>query len=295
VTAGLTRSPALLGYVLTKAKGTASVALEIGPGDPLFASWQRGLGRASVWTSDATARWSSQWVDWDGFVDFWGRVVRDVLPAGRDNPPEVVVEDGRVRVAFNAEGAGVDDTATARIRRPDGEVVIVPMSRLGSETFVADAPAAGPGAYWVSVVLDGPSGARGGSSSGAVSSYQDEFAFREPDPTLAAALTEPTGGRIDPPADAAFEPAPIRGNAEVGIWPWLVALALALFLVDVALRRLVFTAGDGAAWKSGFTPPKTRGRKEVAAKKQEATSAGQPAPTLSESETLQRLMRRKRR
>lgn len=294
VTAGLTSSPALLGYVLTKAKGTASVALEIGPGDPLFASWQRGLGRASVWTSDATARWSSLWVDWDGYVEFWGKVVRDVLPAGRDNPPEVAVEDGRVKVSYTAEGAGIDDTATARIRLPGGEVVLVPMSRLGSDTFVADAPASGPGAYWVSVLLDGEDGSRTGSSSGAVSSYQEEFAFREPDPTLATDLTGPTGGRIDPAADSVFDPAPVRGSAEVGVWPWLVGLALALFLADVALRRLVFTAGDSSAWKSGFTPAKVRGRKQVDQKKQEAEAGGQPPPTLSESETLQRLMRRKR-
>ena len=31
-----------------------SAAGSSGPGDPLFATWQRGLGRAAVWTSDAT-------------------------------------------------------------------------------------------------------------------------------------------------------------------------------------------------------------------------------------------------
>ena len=112
--------------------------------------------------------------------------------------------------------------------------------------------------------------------------------------TFATDLAGPTGGRVDPAADAVFDPAPVRGQAEVGIWPWLVGLALALFLADVALRRLVLTAGDSAAWKSGFTPPKARGRKQVAEKKQEAEAGGQPPPTLSESETLQRLMRRKR-
>jgi hypothetical protein len=198
-----------------------------------------------------------------------------------------------VRVSYTAEGAGIDDTATARIRLPGGEVVLVPMSRLGSDTFVADAPASGPGAYWVSVLLDGEDGSRTGSSSGAVSSYQEEFAFREPDPTLATDLTGPTGGRIDPAADSVFDPAPVRGSAEVGVWPWLVGLALALFLADVALRRLVFTAGDSSAWKSGFTPAKVRGRKQVDEKKLEAEAGGQPPPTLSESETLQRLMRRK--
>ena len=60
---GLTATPALRGYVLTKSKPTARVPLELGPGDPLFATWQRGLGRAAVWTSDATVRWSADWVE----------------------------------------------------------------------------------------------------------------------------------------------------------------------------------------------------------------------------------------
>ena len=75
VTIGLKATPPLRGYVLTRSKPTAAVPLEVGPGDPLFATWQRGLGRAAVWTSDATVRWSADWIEWQGFVDFWGRMV----------------------------------------------------------------------------------------------------------------------------------------------------------------------------------------------------------------------------
>jgi uncharacterized membrane protein len=295
VTADLASSPALLGYVLTKAKGSASVSLEIGQGDPLLATWQRGLGRATAWTSDATARWSTHWIEWEGFVGFWGRVVRDVLPAGREAPPEVFVDRGEVRIRLDLASAATDSTATARIRRPDGEVTVVPMQRLSSSTFEASTRAIGAGAYWVAVIVENPDGSMITTSSGAVSSYQEEFAFREPDPALGTDLAAITGGRTDPEPSQTFDPAPQRGSAEVAIWPWLAGLALALFLFDVSLRRLVFAEGDAAAWKYGLTRPSVRERRRMVEKREAAVASGKPPPVLSDSETLERLMRRKQR
>lgn len=294
VTENLTSAPPLAGYVLTKAKGTAAVPLEIGQGDPLLATWQRGLGRATAWTSDATARWSTQWVDWEGYVDFWGRMVRDVLPAGRETPPAVYVDGGNLNVDFEVPEADIDATATARVRRPDGEVVIIPMDRVSGDTFSASMPVGPTGAYWVAVTVSNPDGTQITSGSGAVSSYEEEFAFREPDPGLGADLTSITDGHLDPEPNAVFDLAPVIGKADVSIWPWLVAIALGLFLVDVALRRLVLTAGDAAAWKEGVTTQRTKERRRIEKKIEEAAATGAPPPVLSDSETLERLMRRKR-
>lgn len=295
VTTGLVESPPLLGYVLTKAKGTASVALEIGQNDPLLASWQRGLGRATAWTSDATSRWSAGWVDWEGFVDFWGKVVRDVLPAGRENPPEVRVEGGELAVHLEVQGLDVDATATARVRTPSGDVAVVPLARVAENVFEGATRAASPGAYWVAVTVANPDGSLLTSSSGAVSSYEEEFAFREPDPSLGTDVAAAGGGRFNPEPGAVFDPAPSQGKARVGIWPWLAGLALALFLVDVALRRLVLVAGDAAVWKEGFTTRSVRERRRREEKVAEAEARGQAPPPLSDSETLERLLRRKRR
>ncbi len=294
VTEDLTSSPPLLGYVLTKAKGSASIVMEIGQGDPLLATWQRGLGRATAWTSDATARWLSQWIEWDGYVDFWGAVVRDVLPAGRENPPATFVSNGSLEVSLDLPGAELDATATARVRTPSGEVVVVPMNRIAADRFGASVPLVEAGAYWVAVTVANPDGSQITSSSGAVSAYEEEFAFREPDPTLGSDVTELTGGRLNPEPSSVFEAAPVRGRAEVSIWPWLVAAALLLFLVDVALRRLVLTAGDADAWKEGLTTSGKKEKRRIEKKIEEAAASGAPPPVLSESETLERLMRRKR-
>ena len=71
-----------------------------------------------------------------------------------------------------------------------------------------------------------------------------------------------------------FDPAPVRGRAQVPIWPWLAILALALFLTDVALRRLVLTAGDVDFWRQGMVSAKTKERKRVEARIGEAESSG---------------------
>ncbi len=260
VTAGLTAAPPLLGYVLTKPKPTASVALEIGPGDPLLATWQRGLGRTTTWSSDATARWSSNWVGWDGFVDFWGRLVGDVLPAGRDTPPAVRMDGGALTVSFTT-AAPLDAVAVAHVRGTDGEVAAVTMQRTAEDRFETRIPVAAEGAYWVAVRVEGPDGVVAAGSSGVVASYAEEFAFRDPDPALPAALADATGGRVQPTADQVYDPAPLRGAAEQPLWPLLVAVALGLFLLDVALRRLVLARGDGSAWAAAVTrrrrPPVT--------------------------------------
>lgn len=295
-TEGLAESPPLLGYVLTKAKGSASVALEIGPGDPLLVTWQRGLGRVSAWTSDATARWSANWVDWEGYVSFWGAVVGDVLPAGRDNPPAVHVENGLLRIRLTDFALEDGSSAVARIRTPSGDVISVPLDRTGPSDFEGTVRAASAGAYWAAVSVDHPSGGGYTTGSGAVSGYQEEFAFREPDPTLGAEIADATSGRVNPSPAAMFDDAPSRGSAERALWPWLVGLALAGFLVDVALRRLVFGAGDVDDWRQGVTSQTKRERKRVSAvvEKRQANDDAKDE-VASDSETLQRLMRRKTR
>ena len=81
----LTSTPPILGYVGTSSKPSAGVLLSVGRyEDPLLATWRTGLGVVTSWTSDAKARWSSEWIDWAGFAGFWSDVVRETLPASPD-------------------------------------------------------------------------------------------------------------------------------------------------------------------------------------------------------------------
>ncbi len=294
VTAGLSSAPPLRGYVLTRAKDTALMPLELGPGDPLLATWQRGLGRATVWTSDATARWASDWVPWEGFVDFWGRVVGDVLPPGRETPPEVRLDGGSLEIDFEA-AVPLDAVAVAQIRDSGGSVAMIPMQRVGETGFQTRVPVAAEGAYWVAVRVEDASGTLASGSSGIVAGYADEFAFREPDPQLAPDIAELTGGRVGPDLAAFYDPAPAVGAAERDVWPFLVAVALALFLLDVALRRLVVTRGDLEVWREQLSPAGREAVEAIATDDAGDIKPDQAREIHPEEETLGRLLRRRRR
>lgn len=301
VTAGLTATPALRGYVLTKSKPTAAVPLELGPGDPLFATWQRGLGRAAVWTSDATTRWSADWVSWEGFSDFWGRMVSDVLPPGRDTPPSVRLDGGTLEIEYQAN-VPLDAVAIATIRNAEGVVTMLPLQRTDETTFQARVPVPAAGAYWVAVQVEDATGTVASGSGGVVAGYADEFAFRDPDPELATDIADTTSGRVNPLAAETFDPAPARGDAALPMWPWLAAVALALFMLDVALRRLVVAKGDFEVWREAVRP---QAKQPIAAL--DTSEAAVPAETaetdrvaprreaLPEEETLAQLLKRKRK
>ena len=288
----LTEAPPLLGYVATKAKGTATVPLAVGANHPLLATWHRGLGRVTAWTSDATSRWSSEWVDWEGFARFWGTVVRDTLPVQGESALGANVEGGELSIRMDQAGLPADTTAIARVRGPDGEVGVVPLRRVASGTFEGTAPADAAGAYWVSSVVTTPDGGMTSASAGAISAYQEEFSFLPPDPALALEVAEVTGGRVNPPPDRFFETAPSRGTTEVALWPFMVALALGLFLFDVAARRLRFAVGRTASAQTVGRRPQDG----PAVVEEPAEQSRPPAPPEPErSETLERLMRRRRR
>lgn len=74
-------APALRGYARYQAKPGADTLLTINPEkqDPLYVSWQYGLGRAAVWASDAKSRWASAWLSWPGYDKFWTNVTRDLI------------------------------------------------------------------------------------------------------------------------------------------------------------------------------------------------------------------------
>ena len=133
----------------------------------------------------------------DGMVmsTFGGGVFCYVLPAGLDTPPDVWVEGSQINVAMFDDGLADDSAAVARIRSPDGSIATEPLTRATSSSFEGTFPAGSPGAYWVAVTITDQQGGTKTVSSGTVSSYEPEFAFREPDPTLAVDLAEVTSGR----------------------------------------------------------------------------------------------------
>jgi Mg-chelatase subunit ChlD len=106
-------TPPLDGYLITKAKDSATVSLEARSSgapsgeawDPLLATWRYGNGKVAVFTSDSGKRWLSSWSGLSAYNRLWGEVLRSV---------ERAESDGSLRTRASAEAGGATVVVEAR-------------------------------------------------------------------------------------------------------------------------------------------------------------------------------------
>jgi len=239
-------APFLLGYVASEPKPAAEVLLASEHGDPVLARWQRGLGRTAFFASDAKNRWAAEWLTWPGYNTFWTQLARDIMRSGameHDLDVDLRLANDRLRIELTAidesgHYAG-DGRARATIVGPEGAASTVELKLTAPGLYGAETPARAVGVHNVAVTFT-----RGDKSvtvnRGVALQYPAEFTRMKPDADLLANLAEATGGwRADHVGDL-FRPVQGAGRTYHELWPWLVAAALVVFLLDLLIRRLNF-------------------------------------------------------
>ncbi len=240
--------PPLQGYSLTKAKARADVPLLTdikGRPDPILANWRYGLGKVVAYTSDAEARWSSKWVNWAKYNKFWSQTVRWAM---RDKPKgsyAVKVDDsGRERILIIESGGDWKDDAQLRARIMSGDAVEKELNlrQTAPKRYTASLEGLSPGSYKIDltrvergkVVERVAKGVLVPPEKGSVSV---EDTTRGNNTKLLESIAQRTNGRFNP----TFED--IIANAKIillteNLSKYLIPLAMALLLSDVAIRRI---------------------------------------------------------
>jgi len=267
-TKGISSAPPIDGFVLTVPRdGMAQVQMvvETPEGrDPLFASWNYGLGRSIAFTSDLTGRWGSSWVAWAGASAFWEQAIRWIMrpPQPRDAILRTVLEGSRGVVELESASGG-GGSVDARVIGPDGRAATLPLRQVAAGRWRGEFDASEQGAYLVNAgfAVEGDGGeVRTGSLQAAVSvPYAREFRAVRDNAALLEAVAKRTGGRVIRMNDAVGVSLFDRRGMEAPlaakrIWDLLAILAASLFLVDVAVRRIAFDtkeARDAAARAMG--------------------------------------------
>jgi uncharacterized membrane protein/uncharacterized protein YegL len=241
-------APMLRGFASTKAREGAEVFLESASGAPILTRWQYGLGRAVVFASDVKNRWAADWLQWDGYGKLWGQLVRDVMR--RDIGEEL---------RFNVRREGGDARVTLDALTPAGGwqnrlTPVVRVSRAGRPSETVRLRQTAPGGYAARVALGG-AGAEpfdfellsGGGIGSAVArrsglrrlyfQFPDEYRTTAPDTEALRVLAEQTGGKLAPKTDEIFAVGDDSGRSRRALWPVLAAVSLAVYLLDIAVRR----------------------------------------------------------
>jgi uncharacterized membrane protein len=250
--------PPLLGHVMTTKKELAHNSMVTPKGDPVLTEWRYGLGRSVAFTSDAKAHWASHWIGWPGYRKFWEQVTRWTIRSVAKSPylASVDIEGGKGRAALEAidrDGNFVNFlSAEARVIGPGLDSERVPMQQVAPGRYEARFKAREVGQYIVNIAYQDQQGKRASQVAGAQVSYPPEYAELEPNEPLLARLSELTNGVMNPEPQAAFVKRQPGVRRSTDIWPLLAALALLLFPLDVALRRLMIEREHWAAFAEAF-------------------------------------------
>jgi len=196
-----------------------------------------------VIASDVKDRWASDWLKWRGYGPFFTAVVRAIAKqraAGVGIEVQASVARGEARpVAVAIEARDTHGNYLDRLK---------PMITIRSETGQQSSQVArqvAPGRYEARAVANASEALTisvEGADSIKATRYvlpdnAAEYRFREPDDARLRAIAEATGGRLGATAGAIREAATAQA-ARRPLWPGLVLAGLALWLVDVLLRRV---------------------------------------------------------
>lgn len=240
--------PNLAGYVATTPREAAEVVLRAPEDDPLLAVWQYGLGRAVAWTPTAGAPWALDWTNWEGFERFWAQTVRYTLPEPDSGPLQVRVEPrpGGAQLVVDALRPGGEPldlaSVNARVTLPDGSLRSFDVRQSAPGRYTQELSLSTPGAYVLSVALvhDGVLQER---ELGYVRPVPAEYRMAgdpEAAQALLASLAAATGGALLSAVTTGVAPEPLAAGPSAGLWPWLLGLALTLWVLEIAVRRGIF-------------------------------------------------------
>lgn len=248
----LDTAPALGGYVVTRQRPQAETILATADGAPLLARWQLGLGQVTAWTSDLGARWSAAWTRWPAYDKLWAQLARSTMRrrAATQFPIRATRAGDVVRLAIDAVGA--DDRFLVGLDGAVDVTAVAPGRPAAAARTLALAETA-PGRYEASFRPDIESGALlfaarlaagttpvAGASGRMTLPFAPELRPHPPGegPALLASAAARTGGRLVTDARDALDPGADRRETRQPLRTPILLATLALFLVDVFLRRV---------------------------------------------------------
>ena len=245
--------PPLSGYVATTPRAAADVVLKSPQGDPLLATWQYGLGRVMAWTSDAQGRWTAGLLQWPSANRFFGDIVHSSLPQPGDPALQVEtrVQGDHTHLLVTAPATS-GATVTVSAVTPDLADASLTLSPTGAGRFEGDLPTDQVGSYLLHVNESAGGVVRHTTTAGLVVPYSPEYRDLGTDLPSLKAIAQAGGGVVLSDVSQAFRLPVPSVKAALPISELLLVLAILLFPLDVALRRLVFRLEDVPAWRAAM-------------------------------------------
>jgi uncharacterized membrane protein len=247
-------APYLHGYVSTKMKPSPAVELLTSSDteEPILARWRVGTGWSLAWTSDVKTRWSVEWTGWAGWEKFWGQLVHEHMREKhrREIDMRTEIVGGELHASIDAFTVDerFDNGMVSKLHvmgpQPKGDKKTIPMRQTAPGRYEASLPLDQYGSFLLRAEHaqrqeDGTLRPVATSSGHVSNPYPREYAAFKPDELTLERAALATGGQFNP-ADLkiAFSPEEEKITYHEELWPRFVMMALAIFLLDLLLRRV---------------------------------------------------------
>ena len=228
----------LLGWVKFEAKDAAETILEVeDEQDPLLTRWQYGLGRSTVFASDAKNRWAANWVEWPGFDRFWANTLRDLLPRAQTVETETRWDAASDEIVVTWRNLSGQTTAgalpQALVLGPDGFRQAVPIEPVTAGVWEARLKTG----ERYGLFRFRPERELERFPETAFLRQNLELERHGSDAELLRAIAAATGGRFEPTTAEIFRPGADAVESTWVLWPWALALALLLNVAELLGRK----------------------------------------------------------
>jgi len=263
--------PPISGFVQTSVKQSSLVDVVLRSPVPanarnstVLATWTYGLGKTAAFTTDAGARWATDWTAWEHYDRFFSQLVRwSMRPTGDTAGFTVATEtvDGVTRVIVDALDKD-DEFINARAMTgsavsPKLGTIPLLFEQKAPGRYVAEFESTDAGSYLLSI---NPGGGQPLIRTGVNVGYSDEFRDRTTNLPLLESIAQLTPAKGEPGKMIGNEsgaqlplagdiPEPLLADnpyrrdlpeavASQDIWPLLVLIGSCVFLADVFVRRV---------------------------------------------------------
>lgn len=238
--------PTLDGFVVTSSRPEAETIMVTHRQDPLLAQWRYGLGKTVAFTSDAKSRWAGQWVSWENYAKFWSQLVRWTIRSSDEDQFQVMstVEGDKIRVVVDAvtpDGGFLNQLKfQANAIDPKVESKLFEMVQTQPGRYEGTFEAKEAGSYVISMAYDGGEDIEGHITSGVSVPFSPEHVTTQHNSAMLKRIADLSGKTVLAVDENVFlHDLPAVGEMK-HLWQLCLGLAVFLFFLDIAVRRLYF-------------------------------------------------------
>lgn len=233
--------PALYGYIAATPKTASSPVIVSGEkGDPILTVWQYGLGRTAAWNSDVTGEWTGAFAGQEDYVQLWKRIVdysTGNASMGEDSVNVVTVGE-RTEVDYQTSDYGSATEILVTVIDPDGDVAEEKLHATAPGKYTAELSTPQTGLYHFNIRRTEDGEIQNYMTTAAAVQFSDEYKFDVSADAYVSFVEQ--YGRMITEQDSVWTRLSTKARESYPLTNWLLALAVGLFLVDVALRRFQY-------------------------------------------------------